>query len=300
MLINSRNASAATCSGRFVLLLIAMAAMTAWPATSQAQFGRSRGGSRGGSDGGDRAERMRAFFSQMRESRGGDRGGSSDDRRARMQQFFSQMGGSRGGDRGSSRGGSRGGGREGSRGGSGRGRGGSSGKRAEPKPKPRMTLDLPAEYADRDLDKDGQLGLYEWKLSEIADFRSFDVNADGFLTPRELLTGGPAETAESTDSSDDGGSSKDSDTKDSGSSTTKTASTKSAPSGDKSASTRDAKTVRYAKLTFKGLDKDKDGKLTLEEWGQSARTRARFTKAKVKLKLPIDEAGFIAVYPASR
>ena len=102
MLINSRNASAATCSGRFVLLLIAMAAMTAWPATSQAQFGRSRGGS----DGGDRAERMRAFFSQMRESRGGDRGGSSDDRRARMQQFFSQMRGSRGGDRGSSRGGS--------------------------------------------------------------------------------------------------------------------------------------------------------------------------------------------------
>jgi len=301
MLINSRNASAATRSGRFVLLLIAMAAMTAWPTTSQAQFGRSRGGSRGGSDGGDRAERMRAFFSQMRESRGGDRGGSSDDRRARMQQFFSQMGGSRGGDRGSSRGGSRGGGREGSRGGSGRGRGGSSGKRAEPKPKPRMTLDLPAEYADRDLDKDGQLGLYEWKLSEIADFRSFDVNADGFLTPRELLTGGPAETADSTDSSDDGGSSKkDSDTKDSGSSTTKTASTKSAPSGDKSASTRDAKTVRYAKLTFKGLDKDKDGKLTLEEWGQSARTRARFTKAKVKLKLPIDEAGFIAVYPASR
>ena len=301
MLINSRNASAATRSGRFVLLLIAMAAMTAWPTTSQAQFGRSRGGSRGGSDGGDRAERMRAFFSQMRESRGGDRGGSSDDRRARMQQFFSQMGGSRGGDRGSSRGGSRGGGREGSRGGSGRGRGGSSGKRAEPKPKPRMTLDLPAEYADRDLDKDGQLGLYEWKLSEIADFRSFDVNADGFLTPRELLTGGPAETAESTDSSDDGGSSKkDSDTKDSGSSTTKTASTKSAPSGDKSASTRDAKTVRYAKLTFKGLDKDKDGKLTLEEWGQSSRTRARFTKAKVKLKLPIDEAGFIAVFPASR
>ena len=296
MLINSRNASAATCSGRFVLLLIAMAAMTAWPATSQAQFGRSRGGS----DGGDRAERMRAFFSQMRESRGGDRGGSSDDRRARMQQFFSQMRGSRGGDRGSSRGGSRGGGREGSRGGSGRGRGGSSGKRAEPKPKPRMTLDLPAEYADRDLDKDGQLGLYEWKLSEIADFRSFDVNADGFLTPRELLTGGPAETTESTDSGDDGGSSRNSDTKDSGSSTTKTASTKSAASGDKPASTRDAKTVRYAKLTFKGLDKDKDGKLTLEEWGQSARTRARFTKAKVKLKLPIDEAGFIAVYPASR
>ena len=42
MLINSRNASAATCSGRFVLLLIAMAAMTAWPTTSQAQFGHHR------------------------------------------------------------------------------------------------------------------------------------------------------------------------------------------------------------------------------------------------------------------
>lgn len=306
MLINSRNASAATCSGRFVLLLIAMAAMTAWPTTSQAQFGRSRGGSRGGSDGGDRAERMRAFFSQMRESRGGDRGGASDDRRARMQQFFSQMGGSRGGDRGSSRGGSRGGGREGSRGGSGRGRGGSSDKRAKPKPKPRMTLDLPEEYAERDLDKDGQLGLYEWKLSEIAEFRTYDVNADGFLTPRELLTGG-SDDSESGSSSDDGGSSRDSDSKESDSkdpgdrsSSTKTASTKTDTSGDKPASTRDATTVRRAKLFFKSSDKDKDGKLTVEEWGQSRMARSYFSKAKVKVKLPIDEPGFIAIFPASK
>ncbi len=299
MLSSSRTASATIRSGRLVSLLIALAAMTAWPAVSQAQFGRDRGG-------GDRGEQMRRMMEQMR-SRGGDRGGSSDDRRERMQSFFSQMGQSRGGDRGgSSRGGSRGAGREGSRGGSDRGRRGTSKKRAKPKPKPRMTLDLPEEYADQDRDNDGQLGLYEWKLSAIAEFRSFDINADGFLTPRELLTGG-SDTDEETASSDDRGSSKkDSDDRgdskrrgSDGRSSTKTVSTKAAASGGKSSSTRDATTVRRAKLFFKGTDKDKDGKLTLEEWGQSRMTRSIFTKAKVKVKLPIDEEGFIAIFPAT-
>ena len=101
MLSSSRTASATIRSGRLVSLLIALAAMTAWPSVSQAQFGRDRG-----QGGGDRGEQMRRMMEQMR-SRGGDRGGSSDDRRQRMQSFFSQMGQSRGGDRGSS---SRGGG----------------------------------------------------------------------------------------------------------------------------------------------------------------------------------------------
>ena len=45
-------------------------------------------------------------------------------------------------------------------------------------------------------------------------------------------------------------------------------------------------------------DKDKDGKLSAEEWQKSSRTRSTFEKKKVKLKLPIDESGFVAAFPA--
>ena len=46
-----------------------------------------------------------------------------------------------------------------------------------------------------------------------------------------------------------------------------------------------------------GWYKDKDGKLSAEEWQKSSRTRSTFAKKKVKLKLPIDEAGFVAAFP---
>ena len=58
--------------------------------------------------------------------------------------------------------------------------------------------------------------------------------------------------------------------------------------------------VRIAKYTFKALDKDKDGTLSAQEWSQSKRTRESFNKKKVKMKLPIDEAGFVAAFPSRR
>ena len=51
-----------------------------------------------------------------------------------------------------------------------------------------MTVDLPALYAAQDTDRDGQLGLYEWDRSRLAEFRTLDRNSDGFLTPRELTS----------------------------------------------------------------------------------------------------------------
>ena len=45
---------------------------------------------------------------------------------------------------------------------------------------------LPAEYAEFDRDKDGQIGLYEWPRRRLAEFLKLDKNEDGFLTPREL------------------------------------------------------------------------------------------------------------------
>jgi len=49
---------------------------------------------------------------------------------------------------------------------------------------------LPAWYAEYDTDGDGQVGLYEWrkKGKTIAEFTAMDVNADGYLTSRELAS----------------------------------------------------------------------------------------------------------------
>ena len=196
-----------------------------------------------------------------------------------------------GGQGGSSR--SRGGREGGGRGGRSRGRGESNA--TKPKPVVRVTIDLPENYAAMDRDKDGQLGLYEWKLSAIQQFRTLDTNRDGFLTPRELTsTAGSEETT--TASTDDTGDSKKESSDD------KKSETSTSPGGTVAVSAaagpkKDDRTVRIAQYTFKALDKDKDGKLSAEEWQKSSRTRSTFAKKKVKLKLPIDEAGFVAAFP---
>jgi len=287
-------------SSKLALLLLSLATLLACPATLSAQtirFGNGqRGGmsfmmtQRGGGGGDDRGERMRSFFSQMRSSNA-----SPDDRRQQMQSFFSRM---RGGERGtSSRGGSsRGGSSRSGREGSDRGRrGGSSKEQSKPKPRVRVTVDLPEQYAGLDLDKDGQLGLYEWKLAAIAQFRTLDANGDGFLTPRELSAGSSTEAvataAPAAASADPTAASTTA-----APSTTITVSAAAAPAASK----KDAGLVRIAKYTFKALDKDKDGSLSAQEWSQSKRTRESFNKKKVKMKLPIDEAGFVAAFPSRR
>jgi len=48
---------------------------------------------------------------------------------------------------------------------------------------------LPSWFAQYDTDKDGQVGLYEWKAAgqPIARFVEMDQNGDGFLTVEEVL-----------------------------------------------------------------------------------------------------------------
>jgi hypothetical protein len=66
----------------------------------------------------------------------------------------------------------------------------------EPEVKPRpvyraghLPEGLPKWFANLDADKDGQIGLYEWREDgrAIKDFLEMDQNADGLLTPEEEL-----------------------------------------------------------------------------------------------------------------
>jgi hypothetical protein len=53
----------------------------------------------------------------------------------------------------------------------------------------KLPPNLPAWFTQLDTDKDGQIGLYEWKASgrSIKEFEKMDLNNDGFLTVTEVM-----------------------------------------------------------------------------------------------------------------
>jgi Ca2+-binding EF-hand superfamily protein len=52
-----------------------------------------------------------------------------------------------------------------------------------------LPKDLPDWFKKLDTDKDGQIGLYEWKAAgkDLDEFRKYDRNGDGFITVEEAL-----------------------------------------------------------------------------------------------------------------
>lgn len=53
----------------------------------------------------------------------------------------------------------------------------------------KLPKDLPSWFEDYDTDKDGQVGLYEWRKASkaMAEFTAMDLNGDGFVTADEYL-----------------------------------------------------------------------------------------------------------------
>lgn len=164
------------------------------------------------------------------------------------------------------------------------------------KPKVRVTKDLPNDYRDKDKNGDGQIGLYEWDRGAFAQFFNLDRNGDGLLTADELIASAKKSTTNSTS-----GASGSSSTTVAMASGPRPASSSEVAKPSGAAAPPPAASATPAEMTagmkvFVGLDNDRDGKLTEEEWQRSRTARGKFEKAGIAISLPIQQAQFVELY----
>jgi hypothetical protein len=165
-------------------------------------------------------------------------------------------------------------------------------KPAPPKPRIRWpkALKLPDQYRSRDVDKDGQIGMYEWPRSDFATFRKLDLNHDGFLTPQELTPTSSgklaAPVASATQYPPDAA-------------TVETSASKSSePAPDAAvAAAATGQVTSEAERFFELIDKDKNGKVTEEEFKRSFLMSKKFGDAGISLAFPVTRDEFARQYP---
>ena len=164
------------------------------------------------------------------------------------------------------------------------------------KPKARVTKDLPTDYREKDKNGDGQIGLYEWDRKAFAQFFDLDRNGDGLLTADELLA---AAKKSSTSSASVATSS--SSTTVALSSSPQSPSTTEFSKPNAAAAPTPTSPAPPAEMTagmkvFVGLDTNRDGTLTDEEWQRSRTARGKFEKAGIAVSFPIQQAQFVEMY----
>jgi len=184
-----------------------------------------------------------------------------------------------------------------------------------PRKRPKITMDIPSKFEDGDTDTDGQIGLYEWrqwKPQEKYHFPVYDINQDGFLTPRELSNppskeeidnylasiGVPAQTAQPRPS--ESGETRPSEAPVARAATgntpqAKVAETETKNEADSKDDDKDT-TSKTAKLFFQQMDSDKSGSLTPDEWARSRRLKPKFEEVGIDLSKPMDLDEFTAAY----
>jgi hypothetical protein len=153
---------------------------------------------------------------------------------------------------------------------------------------------------------DRQIGFYEWRLWQktgAAQFARWDVNGDGFLTPRELTGVSPpsggapsaAVIASSSSTSPSRGSTNPfaggSATRD----TTPVGSPRPLASGHVSLDDANPAVLK-AKNYFSLLDENKDGSIDEKEWDKSNRVKSMFKSAGIDLAQPMASQQFVETY----
>lgn len=159
-----------------------------------------------------------------------------------------------------------------------------------PRDKERITTDLPESYSTVDANADGQVALHEWILtrrSEMSLFEQIDGNADGVLTPVELVAFENKKDDE--EEAEKWVRSRLVIVGANGSTGGRTASGRTIEGkSERKEGKREAKDERqkheqYAAYAFRAMDKNRNGKMDPEEWESSRRVRPMFEKAGFKL-----------------
>ena len=155
----------------------------------------------------------------------------------------------------------------------------------KPRDRRRITVDLPKDYVEADSDLDGQIGLYEWIIARRQDLEQFDEidgNGDGLLTPRELVVWDRIRS--------DAGQVLLTVSKRERLVIIGAAST-AAPGGRSDRTSRNGsrrgpdteQIYAQADRTFGLMDRDRDGLISMEEWGSSQRVRPWFEGGGVRI-----------------
>lgn len=155
---------------------------------------------------------------------------------------------------------------------------------------------LPANYQDADIDKDGQIDYFEWrkaKFGSFAKFQEYDLNNDSVLSAQELNAGGVAVGSAGSESSSPTTTPSDGNSPSSSSKTASSSARPSTPSGPSE------EYITQVKYYFEIMDKqkgNKNGKLDPPEWNASKRIKPAFEKAGIDISKPMDEKTFIMHY----
>jgi EF-hand domain pair len=171
----------------------------------------------------------------------------------------------------------------------------------KPAPKPprvrrMVTIKLPEQYRSRDTNKDGQIGMYEWPRSDYTTFRKLDLNHDGFLTPQELTASSSSRSPPPAITATPPGAPGPAVV------ATTTAAVAASPAesvdGTAAAPAPQATGSRTeAERFFELMDKDKNGKITEDEFKRSILVSKKFSDAGIAATFPLSRDEFTRLYP---